>query len=227
VSVTTQSRTETLPIGPRRGRSKWILVAVLVLGLAAFFVQRAVSDGTGTPYGSDAVDPHVQLTIVKPADAQAAVDRMAGPRRLTAPVGSWIEQEIVGRLTLRTPSNAPRHAQYVLFVIDNDAHRPVQDIYGVGPTGAQVSQGWDGRSADIAKKYDWLAALGEIRNPDGGFSDPGAAVSWRPDTAGPVTFVAPLRRGSLPITQPARQLTVALVFLGEDGRVYWAKRLTV
>jgi hypothetical protein len=48
---------------------------------------------------------------------------------------------------------------------------------------------------------------------------------FAPDTAGPVTFTAVLDPESLPVTDPARQLTVALVFIGANDHIYWAAKL--
>ena len=196
-----------------------------MLGLVAFTVERIADSGSKAPYSAAAVDAHVQVQIVAPAQAQAAADRLAGPGRLTAPVGiPGVREEVVGQLTFRTPDNAPHDGQYALFVIDNDDHRPVRDIWGAGPRGTDVGQGWDGRFDQLADKYHWLAPLADMDNGDG---DPGSAVMFRPDTASPVTFVAPLRAGALPVADPSRQLTIALAFISEGGHVYRATRLAV
>jgi hypothetical protein len=89
-----------------------------------------------------------------------------------------------------------------------------------------VGQGWDGRYNKVAAKYPWLHMLADTRTPDGSsFTNSGMAVIFPPDTQGPVTFTATLDETSLPITDPAQQLTVALVFIGENDQVYWAIKL--
>src|SRR3712207_949152 len=126
----------------------------------------------------------------------------------------------------RTPPNAPRDGQYALFIIDRALGKPVPALYATGPTGTNVAQGWDGRYNDVAAKYPWLHMLASTQLPDGqGFTDLGMAVSFAPNTPGPVTFTAVLDPASLPVTDASQQLTVALVFLGADDQIYWATKL--
>jgi hypothetical protein len=171
------------------------------------------------------------MEMVSPGQAQAVADRLAGPGRLTvpapAPIDGWgTIQQVVGQLTFRTPANAPSDGQYALFVIERAQNQVVPHIYGSGPVGSNVSQGWDGRFNDVAAKYPWLHMLASVRTPDGsGFTDPGMAVMFPPNTTGPISFAALLPQNSLPVTDPAQQLTVALVFIGANGHVYWATKL--
>lgn len=220
------------PRPPRRqqvGRA-WIAVVAVVLCGMAIVVQRLLTDQDGAPYPASAIHATVHLQLVDATHVQAVVDALAGPERLSVPVatsgGPWAGQVIIGQLRLRTPDNAPALGQYALFVIDNDEHQPVPDMWAVGPAGSNVGQGWDGAYDQLAASYAWLRPLAEIHDDDGTFSDPGSAVSFPPDTASPVTFAAMLPRNSLPITDPGRQLTLALAFLSPDGQVYWAQQLT-
>jgi hypothetical protein len=171
------------------------------------------------------------MEMVAPRRAQAAVDRLAGPDRLTAPFVEPVEgqstpQQVVGQLTFRTPDNAPTGGQYALFIIDRAQGKPVASVYAIGPIGTNVAQGWDGRFNEVAAKYPWLHMLASTRTPDGlEFTDPGMAVVFAPNTSGPVTFIATLDEVSLPVIDPAQQLTVALVFIGENGHIHWATKL--
>jgi hypothetical protein len=202
---------------------------MVALGLVAFLVQRAVSNGSSAPYSADAVHARVSMQLVTGAQVQATLDQLAGPGRLSAALptwnGPWARHVMVGELQFDTPKNAPADGQYALFVIDNDEHRPVPGMWGVGPVGTNVAQGWDSAYDRVAAKYDWLRPLAEIPEPGTGITNPGSAVSFAPNTRAPVTFEVMFPRASLPITQPSRQLTVALVFIGGDGNIYWATRL--
>jgi hypothetical protein len=51
------------------------------------------------------------------------------------------------------------------------------------------------------------------------------ALDIAPGTDGPVTFVA-ADPGAPPITDPVTQLTIALVYMNENGPIYWAKKIT-
>jgi hypothetical protein len=158
--------------------------------------------------------------VVTPARAQAALDQLAGPGRLLAPIGGEAsQQQVVGQLTFRTPPNAPEGGQYALFLIDRAQGRPVSMLFAVGPDGTNVAQGWDSRYNKVAAKYPWLHMLAASQTP-AGWSDPGMAVDFAPNTPGPVTFAAVLDPAS-----PAQQLTVALVFIGANDHIYWATKL--
>lgn len=206
-----------------------VVAALVVSGLALRSVL--VARANRPPYPADAVHASVRMELVAPEQAQAAADRLAGPGRLIVPFvesvgGRPVQQQVVGQLTFRTPANAPSGGQYALFVIDRRQGRSVTAMYGTGPVGTNVGQGWDGRFNKVAAKYPWLQMLADVRTPDGsGFTNSGMSVDFAPDTAGPVTFVALLDADSLPITDPAQQLTVALVFIGANDHVYWATKL--
>ncbi|HEX4728750.1 MAG TPA: hypothetical protein VH298_13180 [Jatrophihabitans sp.] len=202
-------------------------VAVLVaLVVSAFALQNVLtSRHNRAPYDAVAIGASVRMEVVAPARAQAAVDQLAGPGRLVAPIGGEAsQQQVVGQLTFRTPPNAPQGGQYALFLIDRALGQPVSMLFATGPDGTNVGQGWDGRYNKVAAKYPWLHMLAAIQTPDG-WSDPGMAVSFAPNTPGPVTFAAVLDPASLPITDPAQQLTVALVFIGANDHIYWATKL--
>ncbi len=208
-------------------------VAILaVLVVSALAVQSVVASRSHrAPYAAAAVQASVRMEMAAPGQAQAVADRLAGPGRLIVPVvepadGSATPQQLVGQLTFRTPPNAPKDGQYALFIIDRAQGRSVSAAYATGPVGTRVGQGWDGRYNKVAAKYPWLHMLADTPTPDGsGFTNSGMAVSFAPDTPGPVTFTAILDETSLPVTDPAQQLTVALVFIGANDQVYWATRL--
>jgi hypothetical protein len=171
------------------------------------------------------------MSMVAADDAQRRLDDLAGRGRLTAlaePEGGGTE--LVGQLAITAPHTAA-HAQMALFVIDRRSGRPVPAMWGVGPEGSNVVQGWDGRYRLISRKYPSLSGLAAVQT-SGGFVDPGMAVEFVADSPaaypGPVTFVATMRSDAMPITNPETQLSVVLALLGDrdDGPVYWVKQLT-
>jgi hypothetical protein len=219
----------TRPTTSRKVATAAILAALVVSALALYNVVE--SRHNRAPYAAAAVAASVRMEMVAPRQAQAVVDRLAGPGRLTAPFVEPVEggatpQQVVGQLTFRTPANAPKDGQYALFVIDRAQSESVSSLYATGPAGTNVSQGWDGKYNDVAAKYPWLRMLADTRTPDGSsFTNSGMAAVFAPNTPGPVTFIATLDAESLPVTDPAQQLTVALVFIGADGQIYWATKL--
>lgn len=219
---------ETRRVSVRTIASVAILVVLVVAALALRNVIAA--RGNRAPYAAAAIGATVRMEMAAPGRAQAMVDRLAGPGRLTAPFVEPVEgqavQQVVGQLMFGTPRNAPQDGQYALFIIDRAQGKPVPAVYATGPIGTDVAQGWDGRYDEVAAKYPWLHMLASIPAPDGsGFTDPGMAVNFAPNTSGPVTFTAVLDPSSLPITDPSQQLTVALVFIGANDHIYWATKL--
>ena len=95
------------------------------------------------------------------------------------------------------------------------------------PAGGSVFEGFANYGYDkVAAKYPWLASLAPVPI-DGGSSwtDAGTAISFRADTAGPITFVAQLDALTLPVTDPTRDITVALVLVGDNGSI-WAEKIS-
>ncbi len=217
---------------PATGRSRLpavVLVAALVLvGVVGRWA--IVEQHDRSPYPPWAVDAHVSVSIVKAGQARATLDRLAGPGRLGLPllVKGEAQQVIVGELTFRTPPRlfGGHGGEYALFVLDRwDSSRPVSTMWGIGPIGTNVGQGWEGDYDNIAHKYDWLATLASPRLPDGSYGSAGMAVVFAATTRGPVTFTAKLREPTEITGDPARRITVVLAFLGDGGHVYWADRL--
>jgi hypothetical protein len=212
---------------------KFAAVGILaVLVMAALTLASVIaSRHNRAPYAAATVGASVRMEVVAPGRAQAVVDRLAGPGRLSVPVvesakGQPTQQQVVGQLTFRTPHNAPGGGQYALFIIDRALGQPVSAVYATGPVGTDVTQGWDGKYDEVAAKYPWLHMLASTPTADGsGFTNPGMAVSFAPNTPSPVTFTAVLDPRSLPVTDPSRQLTVALAFIGANGHIHWATKL--
>lgn len=233
MAVEAVPRVPDRPGGTRRAgaRTIAILVVLVLLTLAGLAVRGFVASRTNrAPYAADAVGASVRMELVAPGRAQAMADRLAGPDRLIAPnvepVDGQLAQQVVGQLTFHTPPDAPHDGQYALFIIDRAQNKVVPSVVAIDPAGTQVGQSWDGRFDKVGAKYPWLHMLASIPTPDGSdFTAPGAAVSFPPDTRGSVNFVATLDVSSLPITDPAQQLTVALAFIGGNDHVYWATKL--
>lgn len=175
------------------------------------------------PYLPEAVHASATFTVLSPRQAQAKVDELAGPGRVTV---SWrSRQQVVGQLTFTVPPNVRPDDQYALFVIDNRVHRPVPAMWGVGPVETHVGQGWDSRYAQVTQRYSWLASLAAVPAGDGSWADPRTAVSFPADTTSPVTFVAALGPYAPPVTDPRSDLSIALVLISHNGSI-WAQNLT-
>jgi hypothetical protein len=98
-------------------------------------------------------------------------------------------------------------------------------MWGIGPVGSNVGEGWDGAYDKVAHEYDWLDTVSSPRLPDGSYGEAGTAVSFTATSRGPLTFTTQLHDHVKETDDLAGRITVALVFLGNDGQVYWADRL--
>ena len=199
----------------------------MAVTLFAFLVALTLIVGrnknSSAPFPESAVAPAVTLQLVPVAQVQHRLDTLAGAGRLTALVPANGAQTVVGQLSLTIPGSRPAPGQYALFVIDRTSGRLVPGLAGVGPAASgparsRVVAGWDHHYSAIASHVSWLSAL-----RSGGALTP--ALSFAPDTPGPITFQAVLDPAP-PATDPRRELLIALVFLDTRGQVYWAANLT-
>lgn len=196
---------------PWSRRAVWAVAVAAVIALVTVSAQRLMpAHRRGAPYGAAAVAAQVDLTVVPATRAQATINRLAGAGRLRFTAADRAARVAVGELTFRTPHNAPTSGQYALFVLD-DSGQPVVNMWAVGPVGSNVTQGWQGSFGAVGRKYRWLGGLAS--------TNAAMAASFSPKTPAPITFVAQLGSSGQPPT-------VALAFLGSDGEVYWATKLS-
>jgi hypothetical protein len=95
---------------------------------------------------------------------------------------------------------------------------------GIGSAGA------DNR---VAERYAWLRGAGHVKVGDNEWRSNGSGLHVSDEKASPLTFVALFPY----LEEPDPQLTIAtapvamsdlllaLVYMGPDGQVYWARRL--
>ncbi|WP_203920712.1 hypothetical protein [Rugosimonospora africana] len=123
-------------------------------------------------------------------------------------------QLVAGQLSYSVPRNARDAGEYWIVVEDLRSRYRAASIWGTGPDPDRVGQGWDGAVSAGIGDYPWLS---DYRSTDSG------GVTMAADAPGPVEFVAMIPPSIAPIA--ASDLTVSLVFLGNNRHVYWAQRL--
>jgi hypothetical protein len=176
------------------------------------------------PYGADAMAAKATVEVVTAETERAALTRLGGGADidqlyLDAEPG---RQLVVGQVTWTVPGGAPDQGKLALLLIHKPTNSVVPTMFGTGPKADQVASGWDAALAAAGKEYDWLSAVG-TGQAESELTAPGDAILTRPDTPGPITFVAQLRPDVTQVNQD--DLLVALVFVGPRGQVYWAQRL--
>ena len=117
---------------------------------------------------------------------------------------------IVGQLTFRTPRNAPSSGQYALFVIDKCEPQASPGHLGDRAPAHEHRPRMGRPLRQGGAKYPGDRGLASIRTGSAN-TDPGMAVDFAPNMPSPITFAAEVDPQSPSITDPARQLTVALV----------------
>lgn len=221
-----QSDAPPLPRSHALRGSVAVVLGIVVIVCVMFGAYLWITWQHRPPFPPDAVDANVTLSVLQPQQAQVKVDQFAGHGRLNVPYSSGTAGEVVGQLTFAVPPEASTDDVYSLFVIDNRTNEPVSGLWGVGSKGSHVWQGWDMAYNAVAQKYPWLASLAPVPVEGGSsWTDPGMAVSFPANTAGPITFVALLDRNAPPVSDPTSDLTVALVLIGDNGSM-WAENLT-
>lgn len=170
---------------------------------------------------------HAAVTVTTAKGASQLLSRFTG-RPTEAAYLRPISQprHLVFRVQFRTGGRVSDSGQLALFVLDNRLHKPLNNVYAFAADDGKFAQGWDGVFQRLPSKYDWLAPLRDVRDESGDFTDPGMAVAWKPGTAGPVMIDAVLDHEALPITDPSKDVTVVLAYLG-DSRGAWAERVPV
>lgn len=176
------------------------------------------------PYGADDMKAKVTVEVVTAETERAALTKLGGGADvdqlyLDAEPG---RQLVVGQVTWTVPSGAPDKGRLALLVIHKPTNSVVPTMFATGPKVDQVTSGWDAALAKAGKEYHWLSAVG-TGQAESELTAPGDAILTRPDTPGPITFVAQLRPDVTQVNQD--DLLVALVLLGSRGQAYWAQRL--
>jgi hypothetical protein len=205
-----------------------VVLVVVVLLLSGWVVSWKLR-GDRSPYPASAISADLFLQLVDASRVQESIDALAGPDRLNASLPTQEDDQswraLVGYLQYEVPRKAPAEGEYALFVIDKRLNKPVDLMWGIGPEGTNVGQGWEGRYDKVAKKYHWLASLASVR-VNGGWTSPGTAVSLPANTPGPITFEAVVDRDAPAVVNPREDFTIALVFIGDNGTIHWAQPLT-
>ncbi|MEW2386038.1 hypothetical protein AB0873_28650 [Micromonospora sp. NPDC047707] len=181
------------------------------------------------PYGPEALDLRSSLTFVTYQEAQAALGA-----QVHAPVANDGDQLVLGRVSWQAPPKPLDGGWFAIFLIDkrND-RRP--GVFGLSaPRTEALSIGSHGAENRIPERYPWLRGAGDVPVGDGTWRGSGNRVGVFDEAASPLTFVARFphleapAQETLVATAPVAMsdLLLALAYLGPDGQVYWAQRLS-
>jgi hypothetical protein len=196
-----------------------ILVVVIALAIRSHLPVSA-------PFSLRAMQAHAEVTVTNAKDASRLLSTFTG-RPTDAAYLRPISQprHLVFRVQFRPGGRTKDGGQLALFVIDNRLRKPLDHVFAFGAVGDDFSQGWDSRYQRLVDKYDWLASLAEVPDDHGGYTDP-MAIGWKPGTSGPVMIDAVLDHDALPVTDPGKDVSVVLAYLG-DSRGAWAVRVPI
>jgi hypothetical protein len=211
--------------GMRRRASLILSVLMLLAGIGGVVGWRWWQ--SRPPYGPEALSVQATLERVD----QATVDAALKPVR--AEIAGDGDQIFLGRVSWARPPGTRKGNSFRIVVLDKRSHLMPGSMVVSSARPEHVGVGLDG-SLDIAqKRYPWLEGVG-ARESNGSYWTSGSAIFVSSVDASPVTFqtvLHPARRDTRPerrvATAPAavEDLLVALISVGPDGQVYWAKRL--
>jgi hypothetical protein len=202
------------------------MVASCVLGIAGVVVWRHVHDRP--PFGPDELDLTGTLELVSYDRAQQALGS-----GVNAPVAYPGDQLVLGRVAWSPPPAPLDGGWFTIVLIDKPANLIPGSFAVASPAQASVGIGSDGTLRDVADRFPWLAAVAP-RRVGSGWAAAGSVIYARAGQASPVTFVTSFAATKLPqplelpvATGPVAipDLLLALVYIGPDGQIYWARRL--
>jgi hypothetical protein len=174
-----------------------------------------------SPYGPQAVNPRLALTVVTPSRAGSLLDAMVGQGKETPLYPSGIANQrnnVVGRLTLDGPRRGGGF--FALFLIDRAAGQSVPFLYG-NLRGVDVAPGWDSRYAAIPARYPSLQALQQHTTPNG-FFDSGMSISFTAGAPMSVVVHGALAEALPAGVDPLSSVTAVLAFFNDDMHLHWA-----
>jgi hypothetical protein len=179
------------------------------------------------PYGPEALGATATLRLVDQATADAAMSPANAEHAADG------DQIFLGQVAWARPPKTKADGSLRIVILDKRTRRMPGIISVTSARPNDVSVGSDGPLGVAEERYSWLQGIGP-REINGSFWAAGDAITVSSADASPVTFVIvlhPARPGTPPeqavATAPAAvsDLLVALINVGPDGQVYWARRL--
>jgi hypothetical protein len=200
-----------------------VAASAVVLGAAVLHTQRERE----WAHGGDGLGAEVEIVLATPQTFDEVAVRLGvPPGAATRSPGD--HQSIVVRVRW---SGLPRPDDSLqLIVLDGrlTPPRPLSADAGWNLGGTTGSQ-WASAYESLADHYDWLAGVAA-----GGYTDatglnhlPAAAVHAGSGRSGTVTgWFRQWGDSPVPLADPTRDIIVALVDVGDDGEVRWARRVS-
>lgn len=197
--------------------------AVLVVTGFALLQVRREREWAG---GGDGLAVDVEVALATGDTFDGVVVRLGAPPNRATRLNS-ADQSVVLRVRWSGASSAG--GSFELIALDKRLHppRPLAAEGGWTADGA-TGTNWAGAYEVLAERYDWLRGVAEADHTDatGTTFFPTAAVGAPATAAGTVTaWFRQWGEGPIPLTDPARDLVVALVHVDDGGEVRWARRI--
>jgi hypothetical protein len=200
-----------------------LVVAVVVWGTQ--LVERTIR--ARPPFQPEALHLHLTSTV-HTGYAQELLRKIGvSEEQLNAPLPRTPgEQFLVGQLNFTLPVETAEQGTLSVFVIDNRSHQLAQGVWGYSPGATCVTTGWGAAESSVIE-HSWVGPAAGARTEAAASHLESDTMEIPAPTNGPLTFIAMFRPGMLPFTDPARDLTVAVGFVGKDDQLFWTQRLPI
>ncbi|MFL6106731.1 MAG: hypothetical protein ACJ72L_07190 [Marmoricola sp.] len=204
-----------------RRRMQVLVLLGLVLALLTAVLVRHERRDHEWRHGGDKVTVEAGIRVTDAAGFGEAL-AAAGGTRSAAIVDA--QQGFVIKVRWNGGPASGGSYQFVLLDHRVSPARPIRAATGAAP-GRGITLGWDGRYEALSQHYAWLAGTEERRLSDGSYADTAEAVGVPARKRGRAMVAFYNVKNANAVTDPARDLELAMFFVDSDGEVRWARAI--
>ncbi|RNL79592.1 hypothetical protein [Nocardioides marmorisolisilvae] len=193
-----------------------LLVVVLVAG--AFWIkhERRADEWR---HGGDDVTVQARIEATDAARFGDALATAGGDRN-----DAIVDAEQGFVIRVRWTGSPAVDGSYQFVLLDNRVS-PSQMIRAASASvgGKGFGANWAGAYEELHRHYAWLAGTAAKQLPDGSYTEDTNALGVPAQNQGAATLAYWITKPTMPTTNPAHDLKLAMFFVDSDGEVRWAR----
>lgn len=199
-----------------------LLVGALIIAVAAALISAEHREAQRWKHGGDRVHIEASVAATSSAGLPAALARLGVPSVAGINPPS---QMFVVHASWKSPEAVPGSYEFILLDSRVAPPKPIRGYDAWTADGRGFGPNWDGRYEALAKHYAWLRRTASVET-DAGWTNDTEAFGYSTE-AGTATMTFTLDRDALPVGDSARDLTLAVALVSQDGEVRWAKKVAL